>query len=215
MRIKSLFHLLCAFFMTLELQSASIEWNTMRTYSWTIWGGDETWELSFDQHSELDSLCEFKLSPSGNGLLWRLVADAALSGCWTGMRVECMDVGSLVSKDTIGRDGFFYETHAGGERLEMRSDYDIYASEGEPIYLGIVVDSEVCMLEDGSFYSSPVYGWAGLMVADGEVHVLGSAFDLDGGAMLVGGGAIPEPSSAMLLLIGLAGLCLKRRRAVV
>lgn len=203
----------CVFFMSLELYSASVEWNTMRTYSWTIWGDDVTWELSFDQSSKLDSLCEFTLSPSGNGSLWRMVADSALSGCWTGMRVERMDAGSVVSKGTIGRNGFFYETHAGGGDLEMRSDYDIYASEGEPIYLGIAVDSEVCMLEDGSFYSSPVYGWAGLMVADGEVHVLGSAFDLDGGGMIVGGGAIPEPSSATLLLVGLAGLCLKRKRA--
>ncbi len=55
-----------------------------------------------------------------------------------------------------------------------------------------------------------LYGWAHLNVdATGEVNLLGSAIGLDGQSMVVG--AIPEPSSAMLLILGLCVLGLRRR----
>ena len=58
-----------------------------------------------------------------------------------------------------------------------------------------------------------VYGWVefGYDDSNGLIAVSG-ALDLDGGPMIVGGGSIPEPSSGLLLLLGAAGLALRRRR---
>ena len=58
------------------------------------------------------------------------------------------------------------------------------------------------------------YGWVELKItSENKATLVASAIDLDGGAMIVGGGAIPEPTSAALLLLGLAGLLLRRIRA--
>lgn len=57
------------------------------------------------------------------------------------------------------------------------------------------------------------YGWVELAVdASGDLKVMSSAWDLDGGAMYVGGGAVPEPSSVLLMLLGLTGLSLRRKK---
>lgn len=58
------------------------------------------------------------------------------------------------------------------------------------------------------------YGWVEFYVSKAaNVEILASAVDLGGGAMIVGGGAaaIPEPSTTVLVLIGIAGLALRRR----
>ena len=70
-------------------------------------------------------------------------------------------------------------------------------------------------------YSSPevapvVYGWVELIVDEnGNVIAASSAADLDGGPMVVGGGAwdgnIPEPSGGLLFLLGAATLGLRRK----
>ena len=61
-----------------------------------------------------------------------------------------------------------------------------------------------------------VYGWIELEVNnEGNIVINSSAYDLDGGPMIVGGGAwegdIPEPSGGILFLLGAAALGLRRR----
>ena len=68
----------------------------------------------------------------------------------------------------------------------------------------------------GTSYPPFVYGWIELGVdKEGSVSIHSSAYDLDGGPMVVGGGAytggIPEPSGWVLMLLGLATLGLRRR----
>ena len=64
--------------------------------------------------------------------------------------------------------------------------------------------------------SNPVYGWMELTIyANATIELTDSAIDLDGGPMVVGGGAweggIPEPSGGILFLLGAAALGLRRR----
>ena len=63
-----------------------------------------------------------------------------------------------------------------------------------------------------------LYGWISLDIdSDGNLTLSGSAIDLDGGPMIVGGGAwtggIPEPSGGMLFLLGVVALGLRRKTA--
>ena len=59
------------------------------------------------------------------------------------------------------------------------------------------------------------YGWVQLEVTNGALAVVDSAMGLTGLAMIVGGGAIPEPTSALLLAVGCAFLSLRRKRREV
>ena len=63
-----------------------------------------------------------------------------------------------------------------------------------------------------------IYGWVELEIdSNGNLNVVDSAYDLDGGPMVVGGGAwtggIPEPSGGMLFLLGVVALGLRRKTA--
>lgn len=57
------------------------------------------------------------------------------------------------------------------------------------------------------------YGWVHLDVTNGKLSIIDSAMGLEGQSMIVGGGAvIPEPTSALLSILGVALMALKRRK---
>ena len=58
------------------------------------------------------------------------------------------------------------------------------------------------------------FGWVQLGVKNGEIEILSSAMNLSGAPILTGAGAIPEPTSGLLLLLGVAGLALRRRKSI-
>ncbi len=124
--------------------------------------------------------------------------------------------GDVISYDTMmNRDDYFMATFFGEEAIANQSiTFD--RSVDKSIYLAVMID-EIHPSNDGSVNFMPEvpyqYGWVELTVAGAFVMVQSSAFALDGSAMIAGGGAVPEPSSGILLLIGSFLLMLKRKIA--
>ena len=80
----------------------------------------------------------------------------------------------------------------------------------EGLYLGYKARSSD--LQDESD-SKCAYGWVYFTKNDTGTLDAEYAFDLDGGGMYIGGGAVPEPNSCALFLIGTSLLALCRRRS--
>ena len=110
--------------------------------------------------------------------------------------------GDLLSSDTIDAAAKIplcvwdsYE-HEGGMAVDDPSDF----------YLGFMTPES--RTSDGI----PRYGWYHLSIADdlSGITLLDSGVGLYGESVYVGIGAVPEPSCAVLLLLGCAGLLLRR-----
>ena len=95
------------------------------------------------------------------------------------------------------------------------SDYN-YGEDRHADYSIILKDDESAFLafrNESPLFSGTTFGWIELGLGDdGKVQVLRSAWDRDGDPITVG--ATPEPSSAILLLVGSALLALRRRALV-
>ena len=77
-----------------------------------------------------------------------------------------------------------------------------------------ILDTVFIAFEAGESPGELVYGWIAMSYNGDSLVLTGSAWDADGGPMIVGGGSalIPEPSAAVLLFVGGALLALRRRR---
>ena len=103
-------------------------------------------------------------------------------------------VDEVVSLETFSSaSAVFFEA---GSRFA--GDYSVVIGMGETKYFAVK--------------SYGAVGWVELLNDGDEIKIASSMLDFDGGPVVIGGGAIPEPSTAMLLLIGCAGLSLRRRR---
>ena len=99
-----------------------------------------------------------------------------------------------------------------GDDSASHSDHSITLFPGDSVYLAYRI--ETYNHADPTQMAPPTYGWIEMRLDNaGVVSSLRSAWDVDGDPIVVGMGAIPEPSSALLLLAGLGLLALRRRAA--
>lgn len=121
------------------------------------------------------------------------------------------DAGDIITEYStrhLPHDAYFMHCYIDDE--EYYGTGNIKVVPDEPFYFMMAIESYM------STDPMVLYGWMELTVdASGGISVTGSAIDLDGGPMVVGGGAwdgnIPEPSAGMLFLLGAAVLGLRRR----
>lgn len=121
------------------------------------------------------------------------------------------EIGDLISPAGFGdgQQSLFSTEYTGGSG-------NMSAAKGSSFFLSFQVNELVQDYDPEIGYGDyrrgdSYYGWVEFTATnDGRLTVGESAIDLDGGAMIVGGGAIPEPTSGLLLLFGVAALALKR-----
>ena len=193
---------LCAsiLFASMFVHGSSVEWDRMEAVDAEVWDSGPLWQI-WGYSSERSSINPV-IMVTFDGLV--LNASPHMGGQST-ISVKGMSRGDLVDSGTMARqsDGYFYQSTFGSDSIE--SDYGISTDSYDPVYLAF---STIAYDDIGEAYS--VYGWVEISVAGGEPNVMHSAWNVDGGAMIVGSGAIPEPTSGLLLLFGVAALALKR-----
>ena len=115
-------------------------------------------------------------------------------------------------------DSYFATCFASGDRLYVENGFfDPYWAP-ETMYIRDVTIGETIYIAFAGLSGSvetpvPYYGWLELNVEDNGLSLVSSALTYSSG-LIVGTGdfsAIPEPSAGVLLLLGLAGLVLRRR----
>jgi len=134
------------------------------------------------------------------GTAWQLFAipDSNLEYANTfviAARGDVVSDGYFSSKDSY----FAYARY--GDSGSTHSDYSISVDMDTSVYLAF--------RQESGRYDFATYGWVELAQnANGELNVVSSAWAGYGDSLVVG--AIPEPTSAVLLLLGCAGLLLRR-----
>ena len=199
-------------------RAATVLWNALALSTWTGTEGDHGFALSYYHHAE-------PLRP--NETFWvELSCTIAQSGMTTTLTGDgpaalivranwiVATLGDIVMESTVRHlsNGNYFARYGQDEDASGDFTPNTLAVEGrESVYLAFAAAGIGETPSDPSPY---FYGWVGLEVENGSVSLLGSAIDLDGGPMIVGGGsAIPEPTAALLLLAGGALLALRRREA--
>ena len=112
--------------------------------------------------------------------------------------------GEVVDQNYMNEQSEYFSYAKYGEEDSGRSDYSIILGEDDFVYLAFMNETS----------GGQRFGWVQIGLEEDVLRVLGSAWDVDGGAMYVGGGAVPEPTGAMLALVGMALLALRRKRSL-
>ncbi len=203
MKIRVFFALQAILSFVLRVQAVFVEWDQMHSsyYDLSSWGEESKWHVL---GGNLDRAVYFEFWTDPYFRATALNTDPN----WVSVWVRQMSYGDIVNEESmLGQDKtYFYHSEKG--KAGIQSDYDIYS---DPVYLAMCAKTIV-----SDEYSSYVYGWVEIGWGEygNDPVVLSSAWDADGGPMIVGGGSAltPEPSSALLLLVGGALLALRRRR---
>ena len=181
--------LLAAVLVSWNAHSASVEWDAFAVANWDSWTPG-VWSITF-------SLGGMTINPNGDiGALGSMYS----SGNWVSYWVYATAGDALATFEDyealpLAADlAFTSEDAIDGENINTHRD-----SQGR-VYLAVIA-------KEGAVDPKYYYGWVYLQ----DKTILSSALsDLP---LYVGTGeVIPEPTSGVLVLVGLAGLALRRKR---
>ena len=204
---------LCLLFMA-KCQGASVAWNNF-TLS-THWQKDsyaiEAMYYGTKFHYNPYVAFQVHLGEAGSPLsywLYSIDYSGSLAGYmnnWVKARQ-----GDVIDETTTRHMSSYFNN----SNMDGHTGYNmpITGTVGEDIYLMFAVADNYGVQDPISALDQDVlYGWVHLYIADsGQVVLRDSAMGLDGQAMVVGEGAIPEPTTGSLIAMGLALLAFRRR----
>ena len=104
---------------------------------------------------------------------------------------------------TITKSGFVYNTSAS-------ASIDTISKDSADVYF-VIVSGDDAKTYNYAKYDVKSYVYSGVEVPSGTFTI--KASDLVAGTQGSFAGSIPEPTSGLLMLVGLAGLALRRKRA--
>ena len=184
---------LCFLFLSGAVFAANIEWGA------AFLREQEDFDGKYDLLVTMGKpYLQMGLTVLGDSIVVTAIPDSNL------VNANCFDLankGDVVDSEYMNGGRYFAYAEL-GEWDSARTDYKLTFNPGDSYYLAFV---------EARFDEPLHYGWVHLgMAEDSRIVLLGSAMDLDGDPIVVG--AIPEPSSGVLLLLGVAGLAMRRRR---
>jgi len=193
------------------LEAGTVLWNAFTAVNDGI--GGQTVELhsyGFDVsfHVTAYDMKGFYLTARANDSRQGTLAPIStfISGAWMSAYI-----GDLSGPETLLDKGeyFFNELHGVSSSSQKT---DIAITEGDSQYLKFVLqdfdEAYAYLTGQASEIQSLYFGWMEYKYDDGAFRILNSVIGLEGQSLTVG--AIPEPSSAVLLLLGCVGLLLRR-----
>ena len=201
-----LFTMVCA---VLNLNGATVEW------PWVCFFNDNSSGLNALTSPRHELFVDVYISSTAEGVSISFDESSSHMGYMEYMAIVARAEKGELNNETNLKDYFSPQYYASEEFFEKvvesdhpyRSDGPLTMARGESVYLAI-----------GAWdFNAPdeyLLGWAQLSVdMDGNLHLDNSAVARGGDSIIVGDLPIPEPSSALLLLVGGAMLALRRRRS--
>ena len=177
-----------------RLKGATVEWDVSNIDYAQDGYGDSDWLFVIGR-----PYLNIKADVVGSGL--RLTAENS-SSMVSGNTYAIASKGDVVSREYMDAKGEYFHL-AERDNSDVRMDYSILLDGSENIYLAFIADY--------ASFDSPRYGWVELgLDENGLLKAYSSAWDIDGDSIIVGD--VPEPTSGLLLIFGLAVLSLRRRK---
>ena len=189
--------------------AANVAWNLVENWAEQAYGAP-TPQVQLNYVASMGLMVDFGFEAIPNGS--RFSVEHLGHAVNAAENLVVANKGDLIDESTtrhLPSDAYFL--HAYIDDQEYGGTHQLQIEPDSDFYIMFASSDEGCM-------TTPryMYGWVNIGVDSfGNLSLLGSAIDLDGGPMVVGGGsAIPEPSGTLLILLGGAVLVMRRSGAI-